>query len=112
MPLSLISPKQDLKGDVERKLFYPKKAIKSITLGRNFFNGNNLEKVIDPDTYEIKNDLDFINFLFEKFNDRIFLSGELKVGKKLKRNAGRIELEKINDVTFRIVHKNELFKES
>jgi len=112
VPLSLISPSKDIIGDVERKLYYPKSAIKSITLGKNFFNGNNIKEMVgNPDTYKIKNDLEFIDNIFKNFNDRIFLSGEFNIGRKFKRSAGRIELDKVGDDIFRIIHKKEVFNQ-
>ncbi|MDQ0594576.1 hypothetical protein QFZ37_002945 [Chryseobacterium ginsenosidimutans] len=105
IPNSLLSPFDNIQGIVERKVYYPKDAIKSITLGKQFFNGENVEELIDSLTYKIKNstdDLEFINFLIENFNDRIYLCGEYEKAKKFTRSSERISFKKIDNQTINI----------
>ncbi|MFA5296651.1 MAG: DUF2971 domain-containing protein [Lutibacter sp.] len=109
IPHSLILPQNDLKGDSERKLHYPKNAIKCIVLGKHFFNGKNIEQVIDNHIFKLKEDFDFINYLFENFNDRIFLCGEYEKEKKFARSAEQIEFEKIDSTTFKITREKDGF---
>ncbi|WP_179005725.1 DUF2971 domain-containing protein [Winogradskyella forsetii] len=111
IPNSLLGPYDDLLCKNERKLYYPKSTIKSIALGKRFFNGKNLEKVIDDRTYMLKKskDLDFILFLMENFNDRIYFCGEYENSKVFKRSAEKIHFEQIDEQTIRIVREDEGF---
>lgn len=109
IPHSIIKPQEDTIGDIDRKLYYPKNAIKSITLGKHFFNGENVLEIIDSNTFKLKQDLEFINFIFENFNEKIYLCGEFENDKTFKRSAEKIELNKINDDTFRIIPLGEVF---
>ncbi len=111
VPNSILGPFPDIPCLNERKVFYPKDAIKSITLGKQFFNGANLEKVIDEGTYVLKEkrDLEFLKYLMANFNDRIFLCGEYEKDRIFKRSAGKIHLENIGENTFKIMNENEGF---
>lgn len=111
VPNSLLSPIPNIQGKQERKLNYPLNAIRSVTLGKQFFNGSNVEVVISSLTYKmnIGQDLEFLNFLFECLNDKLYLCGEYESGKKFSRSAEKIVLEKIDGVTFKIVPQNEGF---
>ncbi|WP_271765964.1 DUF2971 domain-containing protein [Aquimarina algiphila] len=111
IPHSIIAPMEDMKGENERKIYYPRKAIKSIAIGKLFFNGSNIEKIINPYTYKLKRsaDLDFVNYLYENFNDRIYFCGEFENDKQFMRSAERIEFNKLNDDTLSIIRKNEGF---
>jgi hypothetical protein len=51
IPNSILGPKPDYIGKVERKFFYSKDIVRSITLGKRFFNGNNISGFKYPDTY-------------------------------------------------------------
>lgn len=101
IPNSVFSPLPDIPSVQERKLFYPLKAIKSIALGKQFFNNSNIETLIDPLTYKMKTgeDLDFMNFLIENFNDRIFFCGEYEVEKAFKRSTERVSFSKVDSNT-------------
>lgn len=112
LPLSYLNPGNfDYEGENERKLFYSREAIKSIILGKYFFNGNNSEKVNPDMSIELKSTifLDFVNHIYENYNDRLFMSGELEKGTEFGRSVGRIELEKIDCKTFKIQEKDEVF---
>ncbi|WP_144219303.1 MULTISPECIES: DUF2971 domain-containing protein [Flavobacterium] len=111
VPDSLLSPLPDIPSSQERKVFYPLGAIKSITLGKQFFNGLNVEQHIAPLTFKMKDseDLKFVNFLIEKLGDKIFLCGEYEEAKAFKRSSERISLTKINDKTILIERHNEGF---
>ncbi len=98
VPSSVLSPLPEIPSQHERKLFYPIKAIKSITLGKQFFNSSNVEILVNPLTYKMKSseDLDFINFLIEHFNDRIYFCGEYEVDKTFQRSSERVSFSKID----------------
>lgn len=112
LPLSYLNPgNSDFDGENERKLLYSREAVKSIILGKYFFNGNNCEKVNSDMSIELKSTvfLDFVNHLFDNHNDRLFMSGELEEGTEFGRSVRRIELEKINCKTFKVHEKKEVF---
>lgn len=117
IPDSILGPYPNIDGSSERKIYYPKEAIKSITLGKRFFNGYNLEEVINEVTYKIKasenpevlTDIDFINLLHKDFNDRIYFCGEFENDRIFKRSAEKIHFEKIDERTFKIIREDEGF---
>ena len=51
----------------------------------------------------------FINYLYHNFNDRLYLAGELNYKDTFGRDLTRIQLEKIDFKTFRIVDCQELY---
>lgn len=111
IPFSTFLPgSQNYEGKNERKLFYDKSIIKSISLGKHFFNGKNCSKVNSDISFEISDALflDFVNFLYENYNDKLLMSGEYESDSKLKRSLGKIQLEKINDKTFKIIDKESI----
>jgi hypothetical protein len=111
IPNSIKGPYEDELCKLERKLFYPKDAIKSIALGKSFFNGSNLEKVINDKSYVLKKseDLEFILFLMNNFNDKIYFCGEYENGKVFKRSAEKIHFEQIDQQTILIVREDQGF---
>jgi len=104
VPQSIIKPEPDLPGKFPRNFFYDKKVVRSITLGKFFLNGSNLNKIIPPNIYEIKNtdELQFIDFLYSNFNELLFLSDESTMGSRLNRNRIQIQLEKLDKNVFRL----------
>jgi hypothetical protein len=111
VPNSIKGPFPDVPSLNERKLYYPKEAIKSITLGKHFFNGSNLKKVIDEKTYQLESntDLDFVNFLRENYNDRIYLCGEYEDGKEFKRSAEKVHFVKVDSDTIQMIRENKVY---
>lgn len=94
----------DYVGTEERKVYYSKDCIKSIVLGKHFFNGKNCSK-INPDlSYEIRDEnfLTLVNYLFESQNDKLHISGELQKDTKFGRSIDKIEILKLNELTFKI----------
>lgn len=111
VPNSIKGPFQDIPSQHERKLFYPKEAIKSIVLGKHFFNSSNLKKVIDYKTYQLKtnSDLDFINFLIDNYNDRIYFCGEYQNGSEFKRSAGKVHFKKVDWNTIQMIAEDIVY---
>lgn len=105
----------------KRFIHYPKDAIKAVFLGKYFANGNNC-KAIDNKKIVLKDScqkdscqnecfIEFINYLSENFNDRLYLSGELESNSTFGRSLGKIELRKIDDLTFEIIDLKEEYKQ-
>lgn len=111
VPNSLIFPFKDKNGKTERKLYYPSDAVKLIILGKWFLNGSNTEKIIDKGVFELKSssDLDFIDFIYKNYNDRLAISGEYEKDKKFFRSAEQIEFEKLDCKTFKIKKKGIIY---
>jgi len=112
IPFSTLFPgSQNYEGKNERKLFYDKSIIKSISLGKHFFNGKNCSKVNSDVSFEISDGdfLDFVNFLYENHNDKLLMSGEYESDTKLKRSLGKFQLEKINENTFKIIDSEGVY---
>jgi hypothetical protein len=109
IPNSIFSMLPGVIGSQERKLFYPKEAIKSITLGKNFFNTENVESVLEPFTFKMKNsiDLKLIEFIIENVNDKVFFCGEYEINRTLKRSTERISITKLDETTIKINRHNE-----
>lgn len=105
---------KDIEGS-ERSMYYPTKAIKAIFLGKYFANGNNCNAIYDK-RIELKGGpenkwfIEFIDCLSENFNDRLYLSGELESNSTFGRSLGKIELRKIDDLTFEIIDLKEEYK--
>lgn len=104
VPNSIVIPKDDIKGVVDRKFYYDNSTLKSLTFGKLFFNGSNLKDFIYPDIFIIKKgeDLNFVDFIYENYNDRLYLSDEIETGKKFLRNRKQIGLEKLDYNVFRL----------
>ncbi|WP_027075839.1 DUF2971 domain-containing protein [Maribacter antarcticus] len=111
VPNSIKGPFQDIPSHHDRKLFYPKEAIKSIVLGKHFFNSSNLKKVIDDKTYQLKtnSDLDFINFLIDNYNDRIYFCGEYQNGTEFKRSAEKVHFKKVDWNTIQMIREDKVY---
>lgn len=112
---SFLNPKlPDIDG-LERRFYYNHKNIKKIVLGNNFFNGS-ICSLIEDDIIELKynkknekNKIDsvkLINFLYENFNDRLYMSGILESEKELERYFEPIAFEKIKHNKFKIIRKS------
>ncbi|MBI9042078.1 DUF2971 domain-containing protein [Lutibacter sp.] len=111
VPNSIRGPLPDIQSEHERKLYYPKKAVKSIVLGKHFLNSSNLKKIIDDKTYQLKtnSDLDFINFLMENYNDRIYFCGEYQTGIEFKRSAEKVHFEKVDWNTIQMIREDKVY---
>ncbi|WP_311322576.1 DUF2971 domain-containing protein [Capnocytophaga leadbetteri] len=98
-----------------RSIHYPKDAIKAVFLGKYFANGNNCNAIYDKRIVlkggsENKWFIDFVDHLLKNFNDRLYLSGELESNSTFGRSLGKIELRKIDDLTFEIIDLKEEYK--
>lgn len=106
---------KDIEGK-DRFIHYPKEAIKAVFLGKYFVNGDNC-KAIYGKRIELKDSLqnecfiEFINYLSENFNDRLYLSGELESNSTFGRTLGKIELRKIDNLTFEIIDLKKGYKQ-
>jgi hypothetical protein len=96
IPNSLIIPSDDYKGKFERKFYYDTEIIKSITLGKYFFHGKNLDKFEFPNKFWLSNkkDIELLEFMIKNFNDKLYFSNELAVDKKYTRSRLKIHFEK------------------
>ena len=104
IPNSILIPGKDYDGKVERKFFYEKEKIESFTLGKYFFNGSNLIDFKCPNLYVLKQlEVEFINFIYENFNDKLYISDELEKEKQFLRNRIQIRLNKLDENVFEIV---------
>jgi len=107
VPNKILTPSlENIEGKVERKVFYDVNIVKAITLGKHFFNGDNLMSINNSNIFSIKQErkqLEFVQFLFENFNDRLFQCSEYQVGSKFERNRNKIQLEKLEHNVFRIL---------
>lgn len=112
---SFLNPKlPDIDG-LERRFYYNHRNIKKIVLGNHFFNGS-ICSLIEDGIIELKynkksekNKIDsvkFINFLYENFNDRLYMSGILESEKVLERYSEPIVFEKIKHNKFKIIRKS------
>ncbi|MDR3704583.1 MAG: DUF2971 domain-containing protein [Paludibacteraceae bacterium] len=103
-------------NNIERKIHYPLDAIKSITLGKNFFSN---VKRIDDEKFEIsysccykdKSEKNLVDFIFNNLNDKLYWCGEYKEGEAFKRSSEKISLKKISADTFEIERKNDGFRQ-
>lgn len=111
IPTSIISPFPNVPGQQERKVHYPIEAIKSITLGKQFFNGKNVEKLLKPMTFQMKDvqELKLIDFMIEHFPDKIFLCGEYETERTFKRSSERVNIIKKDNNIFTVIRMNEGF---
>lgn len=111
VPNSIRGPFPDIPSQNERKLYYPRTAVKSIVLGKNFFNATNLKKVIDDKTYQLKtnSDLDFVNFLIDNYNDRLYFCGEYQTGTEFKRSAEKVHFEKADWNLIKLIREDKVY---
>lgn len=102
VPTSIMLPTEDMKGTLERHFNYDIQHIKSITLGKYFFNGTNLSEFKYPDIYTLKNDYDieFFNYLVSNFNDRLYFSNDYEIDRKFERNRFKVYFERIDENKF------------
>ena len=111
---------EDVKGESDRKVYYGRESLEAILLAKYFFCGENTEnmKILNEKTRilklkcKTKKDIvfiRFINYLYHNFNDRLYLAGELNYKDTFGRDLTRIQLEKIDFKTFRIVDCQELY---
>jgi hypothetical protein len=118
IPLSILYPGySDYKGQNDRFFHYSKNTIQSISVGKHFFSGRNCEKLIidngicvtlfEREDEKFKaldsNFIKFVNHIHNEYNDKLYMSGEYEDGKSLLRSLGKINLERIDYKTFRIV---------
>ncbi|HLW41249.1 MAG TPA: DUF2971 domain-containing protein [Flavobacterium sp.] len=110
-PTSIISPFPNVPSQQERRVQYPIEAIKSITLGKQFFNGRNVEKLLEPMTFQMKDvqELKLIEFMIENLPEKIFLCGEYETEKSFKRSSERVNIIKKDKNIFTVVRMNEGF---
>lgn len=108
IPHKLIYPLEDKKGKIERNIYYGKDVVKSIVLGQRFFNGKNIAEIKGENIYRLE-DADeeptnskFINFLYENYNDKLYICDNFDPRKSFKRSTIKITLEKLDENTFRI----------
>ncbi len=111
IPTSIISPFPNVPSQQERHVYYPIDAIKSITLGKQFFNGKNVEKLLEPMTFQMKDvqEVQLIDFMIDKFSDKIYLCGEYENEKTFKRSSERVNIIKKENNIFTVVRMNEGF---
>lgn len=107
---SFLNPQiPDIDNGLERRFYYNYKNIKKIVLGNHFFNGSNCSS-IENYIIELKEDnenlVKLTNFLYENFNDRLYMSGILKSEKGLERYFEPITFEKIKHNKFKIIRKS------
>ncbi|RMZ58446.1 DUF2971 domain-containing protein [Chryseobacterium nematophagum] len=123
IPASILYPGViDYEGKNNRFFKYSKETIKSISLGKHFFSGRNCEKVVyekgivvtlfEREDEKFKDSdkkfINFVNHLNNEYNDRLYISGEYGDGGVLRRSLGRIELEKLDYKTFKIVELKDI----
>jgi len=112
--IEIISQKEDVKIDFpfknDRKVYYPKEAIKGILLGKNFLSQDKYCKKIRNNNGTIlffkeeeKEFIEFVNFLVDNFSDKLYHSSEYyNDDSSLKRHLAPIKLEKIDYYTFKL----------
>ncbi|WP_294240169.1 DUF2971 domain-containing protein [uncultured Chryseobacterium sp.] len=118
IPFSSLYPGElDYQGTDNRFFNYSKNSIESISLGKHFFSGLNCDKVINDNGIIVtlkerseekfkdtdKNFIEFVNHLFENYNDKLYMSGEYEEQNKLKRSLGQISLERVSNNIFKII---------
>ncbi|MBN2881804.1 DUF2971 domain-containing protein [Candidatus Woesearchaeota archaeon] len=99
IPYSQVLPREDYNGQVDRKFYYDADIVKSVTLGKYFFHGKNMKKFEFPNKYWLnnQNDIDLVDFIIKKYNDRLYLSDELESNNKYNRNKIKISMLKQKD---------------
>jgi hypothetical protein len=123
--LEIISQIEDVKIDFpfksNRKVYYPKEAIKGILLGKKFLlQDKYCEKIrynngtilfFKEEKEEEKEFIEFVDFLVDNFSDKLYHSSEeYEHDGSIKRGLVSIKLEKIDDYTFKFNENNEYSK--
>jgi hypothetical protein len=114
--LEIISQIEDVKIDFpfknDRKVYYPKEAIKGILLGKKFLLQDKYCKKIRYNNGTIlffkeeeKEFIEFVNFLVDNFSDKLYHSSEYNYDGSIKRGLVSIKLEKIDYYTFKFNEK-------
>lgn len=104
------------KGNNHRFFNYDKSSIKSIFLGKNFFN-NKFIKIGKNDTFEIEiNEKsivleNFINLLFEKYNDRIYIIDESQESNILQTGIQKIYFERTKLNIFKLILNKKIIED-
>ncbi len=112
IPLSFLNPGTDnYEGTQERKIYYSKDCVKSIVVGKHFFNGKNCSKVDEDLVFTISDAkfLELVNYLIENHNDKLYMSGEVEKDAKFGRSVSRIEISKISDDKFKVIDHQEIY---
>jgi hypothetical protein len=120
IPFSLKELNPDIKGSIERKLYYSPEIIKSIVLGESFLNSKNVLEELDCDDPNSKifkmksgSDQDFIEHLQCKYPGKIYLSGTHLIHGVLERGAVKLLIKKIECGTYKFTPDyNKVFKDS
>lgn len=100
IPYKYLNPgTENYEGRENRQAHYPPECVKSLVLGKYFFNGNNCEKVFEDGSLKVsdKDFLELADYLIENLNDKIYMSGELQSGDKFGRSISKIKLHKIQE---------------
>lgn len=112
--IEITSQIEDVKIDFpfksDRKVYYPKEAIKGILLGKNFLLQDKYCKKIRYNNGTIlffkeeeKEFIEFVNFLVDNFSDKLFHSSEYYNNDgSIERSVVSIKLEKIDYYTFKL----------
>ena len=112
IPFNYLLPgAKDYSGSEERKVYYSRDCVKSLIIGKYFFNGKNCDKLNEDRSIVITNPdfLNLVNYLIENHNDKLFMSGELQKGNKFGRSVSKIQIDKVDDNTFKLVDLEEVF---
>jgi len=120
IPFSLKELNPDIKGNIERKLYFSSEIIKSIVLGESFLNSKNVLEELDCDDPDSKifkmksgSDQDFIEHLLCKYSDKIYLSVTHLINGVLERGAVKLQIKKIECGTYKFTPDyNKVFKDS
>lgn len=115
IPINFLNPGAgDYSGKEERKVYYSKECIKSLIIGKYFFNGKNCDK-LNFDRSIVITDPEFltlVNYLYENHNDKLFMSGELQKENKFGRSVSKIEIEKIDGHTFKLIDLEQVYSKT
>jgi hypothetical protein len=112
VPFSYLDIGRDnYQGTQERKIYYSKDCIESIVLGKHFFNGKNCSHVNAEMVFTISDEKfkDLLQHIYEHYNDRIYMSGEIEKEAKFGRSVSRIELIKIAHDRFQLLDMKEIY---
>jgi hypothetical protein len=112
IPYKYLNPGiEDYEGRETRQAHYPPECVKSLVIGKYFFNGNNCEKVFEDGSVKVsdKNFLELTDYLIENLNDKIYMSGELQSGDKFGRSISKIKLHRLEDNRIFIEELDEVY---
>jgi hypothetical protein len=96
-----------MEGNIDRKLYYSKDIIKSVVLGKYFFNRSNTKNMEQADFDKIKltlrnnKQLPFIKMLFSDFKDILYQCYTENSG-VINRKVVKIEIEKKSNTIFNL----------